>query len=240
MRFLAFLPVAVLAAACGSASKAPPDPSTVSGSAAATTFPSAPSAVTATDEGGRAVRAPVAADGSFSLALAKSHTYTLAFATPTGNVSIVFPRATGKLDKSFTVKSDGALVRLGRVHYLAKAPAGGFHVTSAAGGTTPKTEQTGESGDQGNCVDCVNDDGKTSCEAGGEGGSTAESSSSEATSSETATEAEADPTQEMAVGDQNAPDQVDGCGGEGADGADGADVQQEGDHTDPGDPAGSP
>lgn len=238
MRFCAFLPLAVLAAACGSAPKAPPDPSTVSGSAAASTFPSAPSAVTATDEGGRAVRGPVAADGSFSLALAKSHTYTLAFATPTGDVSIVFPRATGKLDKSFTVKSDGALVRLGRVHYLAKAPVGGFHVVSAAGGTNPQSGPADQSGgDQGNCVDCVNDDGKTACEAGGEGASTAENSSPEATSSETSTEAEADPNQEMAVGDQNAPDQVDGCGG---DGADGDNLQQEGDHTDPGDPAGSP
>jgi hypothetical protein len=239
MRSLVLIPVVVLAVACGSAPKAPPGPTILSGTAALSTFAAAPSSVTATDEGGRTVRADLAADGGFKLSLQRGHTYMLAMATPKGDVAVVFPRTTGKLDKSFVLKSDGALVRLGMVRYLAKAPAGGFHATSAAGGIQTKSEQPGA----GDCVDCVNDDQNTTCESDGEGGDESKGSESESKSSaeaktpEVDTAEQADPNQEMAVGDQNAPDQVDGCGG---DGADGDTTQQEGDHTDPGDAPGAP
>ena len=235
MRSLLLIPVALFAVACAAKSSVPQ--STVTGTAALSSFPSAPSSVTATDEGGHAVHAAVGADGGFSLDLPKGHTYQLAVATEKGDVSLVFPRTNGKLDKSFVVKSDGASVRLGAVRYLAKAPTTGFHVTSSAGSTSPPSGQTGA--DQGgNCVDCVNDDQNTICEGGGESGGTAaeaqgaESASNAAPSStgntsEADNADQADPNQEMAVGDQNAPDQVDGCGG---DGPDGDTTQQEGEH----------
>jgi hypothetical protein len=235
MRLSVLIPFLLLGVgACGRApsTTTTPAPSTVSGSAALSSFPAAPSSVTATDESGRSVRSAVAADGRFSLALAKGHTYKLAVTTPKGDVPLVFPRTTGKLKRTFALLSDGAAVQLGSVRYLGKAPVGGFHVMSvrsatADGGAAPD----GASGE-------VADIQETKCEGGGAEEKGAEKSAPESESAPEAPEAKADATpgadaseeadanSEMAVGDQNAPDQVAGCSG----GADGDNLQQEGEH----------
>lgn len=152
--------------------------------------------------------------------------------TPKGDVPVVFPRTTGKLKRTFALASDGAAIRLGSVRYLGKAPATGFHVMSATSATADGSSAPGATPG-----DSVADVQETKCEAGGaeEG---AEKSAPESETAPAAAEAKADPkagadvneeadaNSEMAVGDQNAPDQVTGCSG----GTDGDNLQQEGEH----------
>ena len=231
MRSLFMFPLIALAAVgCASKTGAPVPPTTVSGSAALSTFPRGPTAVAATDEAGLTVSVPLGSDGSFSVSLPKGHTYKLALATATTAVPLVFPRQTGKLDLSFVLSTDGAAVRLGAVRYLAAAPTGGFKMLAA---TTATGSQGGSSGD---CVDCVNDDQQTTCDSSGGGGSEGEGTSSSgdaktpepSSSGETDNAEQADPNQEMAVGDENAPDHVIGC--EGGDGHGGDNVDQTSGH----------
>jgi hypothetical protein len=220
---------AVAAVGCAAKTTAPPGPTAISGSAALSTFPKGATGVAATDEAGHTSSVALASDGRFTLSLPKGHTYKLAFMTGTGAVPLVFPRHTGKLDASFNLKTDGAAVRLGTVHYLAAAPAAGFKVLASM--PTQATQQGGD------CVDCVNDDQQTTCEkSDGTDDGEAKSSEGEAKKApesssgtgETDNAEQADPNQEMAVGDQNAPDQVDGCGG--GDGQNGDNVEQTGEH----------
>ena len=207
-----------------------PAPSTASGSVALSTFPSVPSNLTIRDEAGHVLQAALAADGAFSVALPKGHTYKVAVTTPKGDVPLVFPRSSGRFDTSFVLKSDGARVPLGTVRYLPRAPVGGFRVATL---TAPPASGAGQ-----DCVDCVNDDPKVTCEGEGDQSGADQGGQSDGTNAEKQTKApeaaasgsdasdQADPTQEMAVGDQNAPEQVDGCGGE----QDGANVEQAGEH----------
>lgn len=229
MRQLIVVPLIALAgiaAGCASKTAAPAPPSVLSGTAALSSFRSSPSSLVATDETGRASRVALASDGRFSLPLTKGHVYKLALATSTSSIPVAFPRKSGKLSASFALKTDGAAIHLGSVRYLPAAPATGFKVTAAA--------SPSPSGAQGDCVDCVNDDPKTTCEDGSEGEAEAKSSESESSSANAETNAgteQADPNQEMAVGDQNAPDDVTGCdkGGDEQDG-DTSNVEQTGEH----------
>jgi hypothetical protein len=170
----------------------------------ASSFPAVPSAVAAIDEAGSTSRTTVAADGSFSLPLAKAHVYKLAVlggnVGGNGAIPVVFPRQSGSLDRSFRLDSDGALIRLGAVRYAPKRPAAGFKALVA-----PAAQD---------CTDCVNDDQQVTC-ADASGSGEAQLSESETSALETETAEQADPTQEMAVVDHNAPDEVVGCDTEG-------------------------
>ena len=110
MRGVLVLPFILLAVVAGCSAKgASPSPeSTVTGTAALSSYRSKPSTVVATNEAGLRASAPLGASGSFSLSLPKGHTYKLAMATPSGEVPLVFPRRSGALGASFTVKSNGA------------------------------------------------------------------------------------------------------------------------------------
>jgi hypothetical protein len=226
MRSIALFQVASLAVAASACAAKTAGPSTVSGTAALSTFPSHPLSMAATDETGRIVKAAIGSDSRFSLALTKGHTYKLGAVTDTGTVPIVFPRASGKLDATFVLKTNGARISLGSVHYVPAAPAGGFRVLSVKVALGSPDAQGSQGG---NCVDCVNDDQQTSCENGSASGNEGEGTSSENESSSGASDKaeQADPSQEMAVGDQNAPDQVDGCDNQEGDNSN---VQQEGEH----------
>jgi hypothetical protein len=166
--------------------------STLQGSAALTSFSSTPTAVRASDETGRTTTAPVAPDGSFSVALARGHLYKVTFVTDAGEVPLVYPRQTGKLDATFLVRSNGAKVHLGAVRRLPNAPQGGFHALS----TQPPRELHDDEVDDDQKVSCDDDrDGKNEAEAADSG-------------------EQADSTRELAVGERNAPERVDGCEGE--------------------------
>ncbi|MDP9000367.1 MAG: hypothetical protein M3O46_09675 [Myxococcota bacterium] len=204
--YFAPLGVCVVTVACTNAGVRE---STVTGTAALTTFLAAPSTIVARDEAGRVWRTKVDAQGQFALALAKGHTYRLAFERAATSVSVVFPRSSGKVDATFVLKTNGAWLPLGRVRYYAGAPATGFHVLASR---TPTVVAGAD------CVDCVDDDPRVTC---GEG-------ESEGTVASAADNAEqADPKGEMAVGDQNVPEEVDGCDGQEGDNAD---LQQTGEH----------
>src|SRR5689334_15179959 len=75
--------------------------STIRGTAALSTFPSAPSVVTARDESGSASIAVVDSQGNFALPLPKGHTYSIAFGDSGIHVPLVFPRAAGRVDATF-------------------------------------------------------------------------------------------------------------------------------------------
>jgi hypothetical protein len=196
-----------LAAACSSGPGV--RESTVRGAAALQTFAVAPAAIAARDETGRVVRAAVDAQGRFALPLGKGHTYRLVLEGSGARVPIVFPRASGLLDASFVLKTNGASLGLGQVRYYPAAPASGFQVLSA------KVPTAAPAGD---CVDCVNDDAQVTCEG-------SDSTESQAAIADTAEQADANA--ELAVGDQNVPEQVAGCDGQEGDNVD---TQQEGEH----------
>jgi hypothetical protein len=217
------LAIAALGSPACSKSAGPTPPTTVSGALALSTFPAQAQGVVAVDETGRSAMSAVGTGGAFSLALSKGHTYRLGVVTATGTVPIVYPRSTGRLDATFAVHTAGARVALGTVHELPAAPAGGFHVMSTTlGGASPDAQSSQSPG--GDCVDCVNDDQQTSCQDGSDGeqsddgtstGGDAGAGASSSGANDTADQA--DPSQELAVGDQNAPDQVQGCDAESGD-----------------------
>jgi hypothetical protein len=176
-----------------SSKPAPPRETTLSGSAALATFPNSPTSIRVTDETGRAVTAPTASDGSFSLTLARGHTYK-AVLVGQGDVPLVFPRKTGALDTTFLLKTDGANIALGSVHYLPEAPTGGFRVMSSQQG----------SGGKGDTETEVDDDESASCDDGSKGSS---GDDNEIDTSDN----RADGAREMAVAEHNAPNEVAGC-----------------------------
>lgn len=186
--------------------------STVRGTAALSTFQSAPSTIAARDEAGRVTRGLVDAHGAFAVPLVKGHTYRLAFEGAGGSVPIVFPRASGSLDTSFVLKTDGASLPLGQVRHFDIAPPGGFHVRSIHAPANTPPPSTGPAG--ADCVDCVNDDQQVTC-----GGS--ESEGTESMPSKDSAEP-ASASAEMAVGEENVPEEVDGC--------DNNNVEQQGEH----------
>jgi hypothetical protein len=191
--------------------------STLSGTAALSTFPSAPSSVTARDETGRMTHAAVNAQGLFALPLVKGHTYRVSFDSSGAGVPVVFPRTSGRLDATFVLKTGGAALRLGQVRHFPGAPAGGFHVLVVQIPTSTPPPGTATTGD---CSDCVNDDQNVTCAGSGSGSDTQAAASPAAND----TAEQADGTGELAVGDQNVPEEVDGC-----DNSD-DNVEQEGEH----------
>lgn len=177
--------------------------STVRGTVALSTFASTPAAIAASNESGRVARALLDAQGRFALPLAKGHTYQLSVEGVGQSTPIVYPRASGKLDATFILKTNGASIALGQVRYHAAAPSTGFQVLSAALPSAPS----------GDCNDCVDDANEVTCE---------DSEMGTVASSGDDTAEQADPTGELATADQNAPPQVDGC-----DSQEGDDVDQE-------------
>lgn len=182
--------------------------STVRGTVALSTFASTATAVSASNESGRVVRAPLDAQGRFALPLVKGHTYKLSVEGPSLGTPIVYPRASGKLDATFVLKTNGASIALGQVRYHAAAPASGFQVLSAALPSAPA----------GDCVDCVDDANQVSCDDSEVG--------SEAPAGDDTAE-QADPNGELATADTNVPPQVDGCDDQEGDNVD---QEQEGEH----------
>jgi hypothetical protein len=112
------------------------------------------------------------------------------------------------------VKTNGAHINLGAVRYLAAAPPTGFKVASVQ--LTPADAASGD------CVDCVHDDVTTSCADGEQGVEDSVGSAAPAANAD-----QADATQEMAVSDRNAPQEVSGCDAESGDQSEG---EQEGEH----------
>ncbi len=189
--------VALLAGCAAKSPKQTPE-TTLSGRAALSTFPSAPTQVRLVDEAGHASLVAVAADGSFKATLPRGHAYKVTFVAA-NEVPIVFPRKTGSIDSTFMVKSKGGHLALGSVRYLATAPAGGFKVTATAKAADHDEE--------------VEDDDDATCEDGSKGSHTAVPTSS--------APAAADATKQMAVADHDAPSEVDGCENENDDENDG-------------------
>ena len=196
----------VLAAACVCAlvacsSSKTPSETTMRGSLALTSFPSAPTAVEAKDEQGAVVRAAVDPSGSFALALPAGHTYTASVILAAGSEPMVYPRKSGRLDPAFKVSSKGAVVALGSVRHVPAAPAGGFKIKSAGA--------DGEVDDD-NVVECESgdhhDDG-----ADGECENGKDAKTGAPCTDDDAAEGSADPAKPMAVAEHNAPDDVGGC-----------------------------
>ncbi len=175
-------------------------PTTLTGSATLSTFPTKPEQVRVTDEAGRSVVAPIGADGLFTVALARGHRYSVTFVTTYGGVGLAFPRKTGRLDSSFVVGSDGARIGLGSVHFASGAPTGGFRIMSTSSAPS------------------VADDQIAQCEDGSEGADSSEAQDDSP---------QVDSASNMAVAEHNAPIRVDGCEG---DDAEQDDEEQQGEH----------
>ena len=170
----------VLVACSSSSGQQPATTSSVSGKLTLSSFAKAPAAVDAVDETGKRTHGDVAPDGAFHLDLAKGHVYELLVVGPGFEEPIVFPRATGRLDKSFRISSGAAIVSLGSVRHYDSAPQAGFKILKLESQQSGQTGQ-GETadGEDGECVDghlqgtntpCVDDDDKTTCEKGHDDG----------------------------------------------------------------------
>ena len=124
MRLLLVLPFCTgLLAACTSSSTTSAPPTSVEGSIVSSTFAlGAPTAIDAIDETGARTHGLIGADGKFRLEVTKAHTYRLATLTPNGEEPVIFPHSTGKLDMSFKVSSNGALVALGAIRHFDAVP----------------------------------------------------------------------------------------------------------------------
>ena len=200
------------------------DVSSVSGALATATFPSAPSAVEATDEAGAVSRTAPNAHGAFVLPLTKDHTYRVAIVTATGSEPLVFPRASGKLDTTFKIGTGAAKFDLGTIRHLDSAPATGF-----------KHAQGKDAGEDGECVDgtlegtgeaCVDDDEEVTCEGAraaeapdGECENGKDVATGAACVDDDDAEPGADGSKALCVAENNIPPEVGGCEDGAKDGA---------------------
>ncbi len=197
------LPVLVLG--CGGRVGAPT--STVSGTVAIGSFPSAPKAVVATSGRGVVIRAALGAGGAFSVPVAKGDTYSLAIVGER-QIPLVMPRRSGKLTQAFRVSSDGVVIALGAVRYLAAGAKPAFRVGSGS-----STQCDGE---------CVHDDGTSTCNDGSTAGGDGENGAECENGVDVKTHApcvdvdvgatgEVDGAAEMAVPEHDAPSDANGC-----------------------------
>lgn len=198
--------VALSSVACASNDKkSAVGETTLSGTTALSTYAATPRSVVATDETGRVSSAPLGADGSFSLTLKRAHTYHVDVLTDAGPVPLVFPRTSGKVTKTFALKSDGARLALGSVRFvhtpvvvpvearIAKASALRIASLGATDGENADGESDSNDGEDVQCGDGSHGDGQHSddMESGDD---------------------EAEATNDVSVAEHNVPENVDGCG----------------------------
>lgn len=213
--------IVVAVGACASKPAPTPAPvTTVTGTVGADGYPTPPKAVVIADEAGQSRSVALGSNGAFAADLPKGHSYRLWVATERGNVPLVFPRRSGRLDVRFAVASNGARISLGRVRYLAGAPQTGF--TFGAPSSTAILPKTIEQGDQGNCVDCADDNDEVECHDGSQGHDNDDNHEQQAGD-------HVDPKSEIAVPEHDPPEEADGCEAEDGNN-DNDDVQQEGEH----------
>jgi hypothetical protein len=189
-----------LAFALGCAAETAPE-TTVHGAALTASYPTAPSGILARNEAGRTASAGLEGD-AFSLRLQSGHIYSLFVVTQSGEVPVVFPRLSGKLDTSFAVRSRGGVIRLGNVRHMAQAPAGGFLFAPGAGTDIDFDFDF-------DCQNCADDNHDVECDDGSQGVNDA---------NEVGPSNQADGTRELAVPEHDAPESVDGCGTDEPDG----------------------
>jgi len=127
----------------------------------ATGFPSAITTVRVVQNGSVVATAPVAADGSFKLAVAPGHGLALQL-VGTGKDQIVFPRHVGGVQTTFRVRSGGAPFDLGSIHYLSDATTTPFVFHDGPSNATDCDDGVDASG--ATCVDDEDSDNGT-CDA---------------------------------------------------------------------------
>ena len=106
--------------------------STIDGSVATEMFPVAVTHIESKSESGAVTVAPLDRQGQFSVVLEKGHTYSLSVAAGGTRTPLVFPRSSGRVDRTVSVSKGASHVDIGTVRWLARAPIGGF---SAATGS---------------------------------------------------------------------------------------------------------
>jgi hypothetical protein len=225
---VALLP-ALLLAACSSA-----PPQVVTGRVDNTTFPYAVDTVSAVRVGKTVVSAPIAADGSFSIAIPAGSRYRLEFAATGGRAGLVFPRTLGTLDTTFDVRGHQAAFDLGAVRFVGDPASHTYKTVAApADGADGECENGIDPSTGAVCVDdeedggsCEASDGGIDCQDGIDPATGQECDGGPAANQDDGTEADGeDPTDdaptEGAVADKNLPSAI-GCGDE-EDGEEGSD-----------------
>lgn len=227
------LKLAILPALLAACSSGPPQ--VVTGRVASATFPYPVDTVSAVRAGRTVVVAPVASDGSFSIAIPSGSRYRLEFAATTGRAGLVFPRTLGTLDATFDVRGHQAAFDLGAVRFVGD-PASHTYKTgpAPAGGADGECENGIDPSTGAVCVDdegdggsCEASDGGVDCQDGIDPATGQECDGGPAANQDGGTEADGeDPTDdgpsEGAVADRNLPSTI-GCGGDGEGGAEGSD-----------------
>jgi hypothetical protein len=189
--------------ACTASSKpATVEATTLRGTAALSSYPATPRTIEATDEAGRATRTAIAADGSFDLRLRRSHTYRIAVLTDAGPFPLVFPRTSGKVTTTFALKSDGARLALGQVHYVHVPSAAPSQARLVRASAVRTASLGGAAGSEANDAD---DNQEVSCGDGshGEGQSSADMEEADD---------QAGSDGDVSIAEHNVPENVDGCG----------------------------
>jgi hypothetical protein len=94
---------------------------------------------------------PVAADGTFTLAVAPAHGLTLE-AVGAAKTSVVFPRSSGTIDRTFVVHAAGPSFDLGAIHFVGTASTTHFAFKTNA------TESECDDGKDSTGATCVDDE----------------------------------------------------------------------------------
>jgi hypothetical protein len=136
---------------------------TITGRVAQDSFGAQVASVVVTHNGSIVSEAPVAADGSFTVGVARGTGYTLRFHTAAERVALISPRATGTIDTTFAVRSPATAFDLGLVRKIDQPLSTTYHYGNG--------DSDGQEGD-GECEDGVDQNGAVCVDDDAENGQT--------------------------------------------------------------------
>jgi hypothetical protein len=163
-RFIVF----ALTAGCTSSSSS----QVLTGQVSQNGFPSPITQVRVVRSGTVVATSQVAADGSFSLAVAPANGLTLEAISSAGKSGVVFPRTAGTIDRTFVVHAAGPAFDVGTLHFVGNTSTTTFAFKTAA---TEAECEDGHDSTGATCVDdednshgmCASDDGNETQDANG-------------------------------------------------------------------------
>ena len=207
-RFLLLSPALLLAGIVGCSGTSTPSTSTITGQIDQASYPTAITQLTL-KSGSVTKTIPVDTLGQFSATVAAGNTYEL-LAGGVDGVPIVVHATSARLDTTFHVRSGGAKLSLGQVHYLPGVVKSGLVMANLPAANPPVvcTDEDGDVDHEGQ--DGEHSDGEHADDANGHADEAKGQSQGAESSHESTDCGESD---QMGMPDNNLPDEI-GCGEE--------------------------
>jgi hypothetical protein len=205
---------ALAATACGSSVTGTAE---VQGALDASSFPGQASVIEVTNEAGNVMRPKIDSSGKFRFFAVSGHTYAMRVVLQGGSEPIVFPRSSGKLDKTFQVNGI-AKADLGLIKHYTSVPTGGFIVNDTANDPGQCGGDEEDDGGDGECENGIDATTGLACADGDHQDATDEQDGDDPDGEvEDDTGFQDDDASDdggsFAVGENNLPDQL-GCSGD--------------------------